>query len=213
MKITVYTAHIGNTDALEEPSYVAPDVQYRCATDQPLTSEVWSPLEAPVGQDSSMRARRFKLTLHETARAMDFYVWQDCRFSLAVDPRIFAPMLMHADLLVMRHPFCGNLVAEVAELKRRRLVDAHRLDAQLKRYREAKFDVDGALHSSTGLLVRRNDGRTRRFNELWLEELERFGHTRDQMSFDYAAWKSGMRIGYLEGEYRRNPWADWRKVA
>jgi hypothetical protein len=212
MKIAVYTARIGKTDRLREPSYVTPGVGYYCASDQPVESKVWRRIEVEPGDDSAMTARLWKLKIHEVARA-DFTVWQDCRFSLEIDPAIFAPLLMRHDLLVMPHPWCPSLRDEAQEIGNRGLVNADLLEEQLDTYREAGFAVDQHPHSSTGLLVRRSDRRTMRFNNRWVEEVERWGHSRDQMSFDFVAWKNGMRVGYLQGGYRANPYATWGESA
>ena len=211
IKMAVYTAAFGTHDALREPAYVAPGVAYWCARDGLVESRTWGRIDFSPQPDPVRAARRFKLLLHEHASRYDAYVWTDAAFSLEVDPLIFVPLLIRHDLLVMPHPFCGSLEAEATEISRRGLVARKVLDRQLAAYRARKYP--GAPHSSTGLLVRRNDRRTAKFNAAWWAELEAHCHTRDQMSFDFVAWRHGMSVGRLEGQYRENPYATWEAVA
>ena len=52
-------------------------------------------------------------------------------------------------------------------------------------------------------IIRKNNNRVKKFNEIWWEEYIK-GSERDQMSFMYAVWKSGVRLEFLEGNPRDN---------
>ena len=39
--------------------------------------------------------------------------------------------------------------------------------------------------------------------EMWWEELK-YNSKRDQLSFDYVAWKSNFKFKYMEGDIRNN---------
>lgn len=210
MNCVVYTAVLGETDTLRDPSFLAPGVKYSCFTDRPLTTSSWQRVEIPTARDSVTAARHVKIM--SAPPEADFTLWIDSAFRLEVDPVIFAPLLLRADLLAFRHPWCSTLEDEICEISGRGLVPEAVLKNQLSDYSQAGFPSD-TPHSSTGFLVRRNDLRTRTFNRTWWAELTRHGHPRDQMSFDYAAWRCGMRIHYLEGQYRDNPYATWGPVA
>lgn len=207
MKIAVCTANIGAHDPLRDPSLVVPGVRYLCATDRDLDSGVWRPvrIRRDLGTDV-MQARRFKILLHEYVDA-DLTVWIDAAFELHVDPHIFVRPALRHDLLVMPHPFCATLQDEATACGRK-LIAKDTADRQVAAYLDAGFPK-AHPHSSTGLLVRRSDHRTRLFNAAWWREMERFGHPRDQMSFDFVTWRHRMSVGQLEGQYRDNPYATW----
>lgn len=213
MKCAVFTARIGERcDALRDPAFVAPETRYYCGSDRPVESSVWRRIELPAAKDPALSARIFKALLHAHAGHADYYLWIDARYRLEVDPDLFAPMLLKADVLVLRHPFCSSLQDEAAEIKRRSLVPVEVLNRQLAEYKAARFP-SSLPHASTGFVVRRNDRRTRRFNEAWASQIQKHGHSRDQMSFDFAAWKAGLSVAFLEGHYRDNPYATWGETA
>lgn len=209
LKAAVFTARIGaSCDALREPACVAPSVRYHCVSDQPVESATWRRIEAPAAEDPAMAAREVKISPPRALARADYHLWVDARYRLEVTPELFAPMLMKADILVFPHPFCPTLRDEAEEIRKRDLAPGPALDRQLAEYRAAGFPAVSP-HSSTGFLVRRNDARTAEFNRIWLEQLRRHGHSRDQMSFDFAAWRAGLRVHHLEGHYRDNPYATW----
>ena len=197
MRAEVYTAVFGETDELRDPSILTPGVRYVCATDAEIVSSVWKPLYFDVEPDPVRMARRFKLTLHQRV-STGVYIWMDAPFRLDVDLGIFADMLLSHDLLVFKHPWRATIEEEGRKLADLKLAPGPVLRDQVKRYRRERFPLDRPL-SSTGFMVRRNDKRTQLMNDIWWAELELYGHTRDQMSFDYAAWKVGVNIGYLQG--------------
>lgn len=214
MKIEVYTAAIGTPERPRDPSILVPGVRYACATDVECDSEVWERLVFDTGSDPVRTARRFKLMLHEHAHVFgaDLYVWIDAPFRLDVDPEIFAEKLLRCDVLVFRHPWRETIEQEAEELAHKGLAPASAMQAQIARYRHEKFPADWPL-ASTGFMVRRNDKRTQMMNRIWYSELVEYGHNRDQISFDYAAWRAGMTIGYLEGTYIDNPYSLWGQEA
>lgn len=216
--LVVCTATIGPTaDPLHDPTIIVPGVRYLCATDLPRRhrSRIWQPVHVPlVAGDPVLTARQFKIRLHETIRRLvpecTYYVWIDAAYELQVDPTVLVPRLATHDLAVLVHPHRSSIVDEAAAIAGRRKPPVFPMDVlqpQVDRYLADQYP-DRSL-STTGLLVRRNDDRTAAFNDRWWQELTTYGHTRDQMSFDYAAWKTGLSITYLEGQYRANPYAFW----
>lgn len=214
--VAVFTSTLGpDTDALHEPSLVAEGVEYFCLTDVPIpTTSAWRPVQFEATDHPAYASRRAKLLLHETVRQVapdcDVYVWIDAAYELHVDPRVFIPAVLRADVGLLVHPHRTSIIDEAAAILRRAAPPhppAELLHRQVDRYLGERYP-DQAL-SSTGLFVRRNDARTARFNAAWWLEFNAYRHTRDQMSFDYVAWKRGLLIHYLEGHYRANPYATW----
>ncbi len=210
--ITVVTAVVGpQTDPLQPPVYVAPDVPYLCFTDQspetiPAPWEARPIVQPPGNMQHVDIARWLKILIHDHVPQADIIVWQDAAYRLAVDPAIFVPLLTRADVLVLTHPYRSTIEQEAEELIRLHLAAHARVQAQ--RYRVKQFPLSWPL-SSTGLLVRRNDAHVRAFARAWYKELQTWKHPRDQMSFDYVAWSTGVVVQRLEGSYRSNPYADW----
>ncbi len=216
----VFTARIGpQAGPLHEPTVRGDGVEYYCATDTPIdATSLWQPLpiSACEAQDPVRASRRVKLCLHtvveQVAPSCDAYLWLDAAYELHVDPHSFLFTVLQGDLGVLAHPQRTSIAAEAVAIAGR-----HRpprpplllLCEQAARYIRAGYP-DRKL-STAGLLVRRHDARTVQFNEAWWQEFTTQGHTRDQMSFDYLAWKYGLAITYLRGQYRSNPYATWHR--
>ncbi len=216
----VFTARIGpQSDPLHEPTVRGDGVEYYCATETPIAaSSIWQPLpiSASEAQDPVRASRRVKLCLHtvvqEVVPCCDAYLWIDAAYELHVDPRIFLPSMIRGDLGVLRHPQRSSIVDEAVAIAGRHLPPQPPLallSAQAARYIHEGYP-DRRL-STAGLLIRRLDRRTAQFNEAWWQEFTTQGHTRDQMSFDYLAWKHGLSITYFQGQYRDNPYATWHR--
>lgn len=210
--MAVFTAVFGDTDRLRDPVIRAPNVRYYCASDRPVDSIIWQHIPLPATPTPVLAARTFKLGLHtrQEVQRVDAYLWQDAAYQLQVDPTILLPFLLRADLAVLRHPARTSIAAEAQEIIKLGLANPTTVLRQVARYLKYGY-VDRHL-SSTGLLLRRNDARTARFNDHWLAEFEANGHTRDQLSFDYVVWgraAATLTVHYLEGHYRDNPYANW----
>ncbi len=217
--IVVCTAAIGpGADPLHAPTVIAPGVRYYCAIEHGRRLPAmlhWQPISIPLlAGDPVLTARQFKIRLHTTVQRIaptcTAYLWIDAAYELQIDPAVVLTQAGHGDLAVLVHPHRSSIVDEAQAIASRRkppFIAADILQPQVARYLADRYP-DRSL-STTGLLIRRNDARTAAFNERWWTELTTYGHTRDQMSFDYAAWKTGMTITYLTGHYRANPYAFW----
>jgi len=160
-----------------------------------------------IGDDHRLSARYVKT--HTYAHESDVTVWMDSRFRLTAPvSQIVRDALSTGALVVaMRHPDRDNIRDEADAIHARGLMTRESLDAQLDRY----GDFGQTDLTATGLMVRVNTPSVRRFCRLWWHEIRTHG-IRDQMSVDYCAHVAGLRIGYLPGSYRDNPYAVWSKT-
>jgi TOD1/MUCI70, glycosyltransferase-like domain len=74
---------------------------------------------------------------------------------------------------------------------------------QIEGYRGEGFPAGGGL-GETMVIVRDNTPDIRRMNRLWWEEVSQKS-VRDQISFNYAAWKAGIPVHYM-GRCTGTPW-------
>lgn len=235
MKLLVYTAVIGeDTDALKpvRDELQAPGIDYVCVTDLPLKEHRaggWQMRVTTPKADPVREARRLKIlqqapvitSQYVPTSGYDVTLWIDAAYQLKFDPLSLADAIRQnhtLDVLALAHPDRDTVEAEGEAVIRHKSVPRELIAAQLDRYRREGFLPQPAGEhlgarpqrlTTTGFLMRRNCERVRRFNHAWWSEMESCGHTRDQMSVDYAAWKSGVEIEYLDGHYRSNRFAVW----
>jgi hypothetical protein len=208
--ITVYTAMIGDTDTLRAPTVYDPAVRYVCFTDRARVPDPYVRVDVRVapGADPRLLARRIKILGDPALGAPAITLWHDAAYRLRSIPseileREFSDEL---DLVALRHPDRTQIEDEAREIARLGLMPADVLAGQVATYRAAGFTQTAI--TSTGFCVRRQTPRVHAFNQVWWAEVERWGW-RDQMSVDFAIWRAGIRVGYLFGHYRHNPYADW----
>lgn len=154
----------------------------------------WTIVSGDFPDTDARRASRFyKANAHLAAPEARVSLWVDasivivCPFSVARLAKLF---LAERDICVFRH-YARRTVYEEAEACKREGHDrAEIIDGQMARYRR-----EGLPHA-TGLaelpvILRRHSPAVREFNEAWWSEI-RAGSWRDQLSFDYVAWKLGV---------------------
>ena len=213
-RIAVYTAVLG---AYDRPLPVEPDgVDYICFTDDPsLHIPGWRVRSLPAlerpSEDARIRtARSIKLLPHRCLPGYDAWIWIDGNLSLKMPAAELArSALAEAEIAAFQYPPPKDCIYQEAQSCIDRCKDDPALiEAHMARYRARGFPEHAGL-VETGLMARRNTPSVRAFNEAWWQELQE-GSRRDQLSFNYVAWKLGMRYALLPGQIKRSPVVDWK---
>ena len=209
--MTVYTAILGKTDQLKAPAIINSAVRYVCFTDQPL--QPVAPYELvmipPCDGTARMLSRRIKiLSDHPALGNPQVSLWHDAAFRLLVDPvQMLKYIQRGAEMVALQHPHRDRIEDEATAVAGWGWMPADVLQRQVAEYRTAGFAQQSRI-TSTGICLRRLNDRVRAFNECWWAEVARWGW-RDQMCVDYALWKQDVRVEYMQGHYRVNPYAKW----
>jgi hypothetical protein len=158
--------------------------------------------------DARMRSRRIKILAdHALLESTDLLLWHDAAFRMDSDPREVARQVLGtSDILALRHPDRDQIEDEAIAIARHGYADLHTLRAQIATYRAAGFTQEAI--TSTGYFLRGRSAAVRTFEAAWWHEVERWCW-RDQMSVDFALWRAGLSVRYIEGHYRHNPYAKW----
>lgn len=146
--------------------------------------------------DPTRRAREKKTLAHVFAGSVEWSLWIDGCFVIRPDfdvrKWIRALDEKGADLMTFEHP-TDKCTYEHAERVMKTWTDNNLTVArQMARYRAEGFP-DQAGMVQTFVVLRRHNEATRAFNECWWDEIEK-GSRRDQLSFMYAAKKTGLKF-------------------
>lgn len=213
-RIVVYTCIVGRiTDELRLPVETAAqhcgDVDFVCFTDRARYGDAFGPWRVlpPAWSHPSVprrTARWHKALPHRILPGYDVWVWCDGCFELRVPPRPFAvDALAHGPALAtFRHHERDCVYREAEACKRLRKDDPAVLDAQAARYRDAGFPPRLGLVETT-CVIRRDTPEVRAFDEAWWGEMAG-GSLRDQVSFNYVAWRRGFAYHCIDGWRERN---------
>ena len=209
----IYTAIVGNIDALAQPRATDPSYDYICfvrnGTPAPSSSGIWQIREIPADlPDNRMLARFAKLHPHTLVKEYEWSVWMDGNLSVA-DGGFYrslqACVQSGGKLFTVRHPLRDCSYEEAYAC----------VGADKETYSRA-LDVIRFLERDglprhcglceTSILMRsHNDAGVVALDELWWSCLQKLS-IRDQLSFVWCARKAGVDIGYLlpEGKNMRN---------
>lgn len=204
--IVVATALIGPTESVGRPPVVGPGVRCVCYTDRDV--QVWERLAPPDGYPR-LAARRAKMRVLDDFPDAEWSIWMDAAFDMIRPPQdlVAAAIATGCDVAAFRHHDRDRLRDEAREVIRLGFAPADLVRRQVEAYRLAGFDTDEnpqTVLTTTGLLVRRHTPAVQHaFTRRWLDEIERWT-IRDQLSVDYTAWRTGVEIGYLPGQYHNN---------
>ena len=208
--ILVVSALIGPT---ESPPPLGPQesgTRYICYTDREVPG--WE-CRLPLHGNPRRAARYAKTHLHELHAEVT--IWVDASFDLVARPSdiVAAADATGCKVSAFAHPDRNCMSTEADEIIRLNMADHAAVNDQRNAYHRAGFDtVDNPQKSltTTGLIVCRHTPQVVAFSRQWWIEIAT--HTlRDQLSVDFAAWKTGIKIGRLPGHYRDNPFATYNR--
>tara|TARA_Y100000817_G_scaffold116141_1_gene91067 strand:+ start:7723 stop:8391 length:669 start_codon:yes stop_codon:yes gene_type:complete len=74
---------------------------------------------------------------------------------------------------------------------------------QVKRYQDEGYPSHNGLITGMVILRRHNEKDCIRVMEDWWTEIK-YGSKRDQLSFNYVAWKNNTKFNYMDGDSRNN---------
>ena len=81
--------------------------------------------------------------------------------------------------------------------------DPNLITKQMNRYVKEHYPPNNSLAVTMQLLRRHNQKDCIKAMEKWWEEIK-YNSKRDQLSFNYIAWKQNLKFNYIEGDARNN---------
>ena len=205
--IAVYTALFGPYDQVMEPYYQQhyDRVSFILFTDQQVKLGGWQVKRVDRPHPDPRYASRYffdqsSLVLPE----YDYTIMHGANARLTMPPaKIVEYLPDDIDIACFAHPHRQTVYEESEACIRYKKDSYGVVDAQMRRYADEGFPKDFRL-SACILLVRRNTERLREFETMWWKEVRR-GSCRDQLSFDYCRWRTGIEIVYLPGNPFQSP--------
>lgn len=194
--IFVYTAIFGGYDKLRPPLTKNPRVSYQLFTEDLQEVDGWSLFTTC---DDDLRfprklSRWYKTHPHKLYPNHTISIWHGGWIGMKIDPLVAVEKWLPpgVDIAVFEHPHRNCAYKEADACRTLGKGNPAIITAQLSGYRKEGFPLDFGL-AACFFIIRRNNGNTRQFNEMWWNEIDK-GSSRDQISFDYIRWK--MKTGH-----------------
>lgn len=212
-KIAVYTCVTNNYDQIIHPHRQEENVDFFFFTNDPkIESSFWkvmmpvSPPRLASGHDIN---RFHKLFPHQFLHAYRYSVYMDgnVRYSGKFSDLVDQLRIQNLALAAYSHS-CKRSVEEEAStcVKENRLdsYDLERIDYQLSHYKSDGFDTTTPI-TENNLIVRDHHHPTLPFTmSLWWSQLFEFSK-RDQISLQYAIWKTKLPSGFIDLDLNISP--------
>ena len=213
MRVVVYTAIIGGYDTLNEPLVKPNGVDFVCFTDRDMKSDTWEIRKVtPLYGDNTRTARKYKVLPHRWFSEYDVSIWLDGNKIIEGDVLKYIEHLGESDLALFDHMKCfdkrncvyeeANAIFRLGQEPGKTFKDnPYTIKEQMERYIQDGYPQGNGLGFTCGLVRHHNRPTTKAAMEMWWSEIK-YGSKRDQLSFDYIAWKSGLDFVYLPGDGR-----------
>lgn len=191
-KVVVYTAITGGFDQLKEPKIVDKNFRYVCFTDRAdLKSSVWEIKKIDIeNNDLNRTAKRYKILPHQYFPNYKWSVWIDGQLEITGDLRkIIKTYNQNSNLMCFLHP-TRNCIRKEAEIcKTFELDDSQIIDKQIDSIMQTGFKDKNELIAGGFLVRQHNEKDVIKLMEDWWDMIN-IGSKRDQLSFNYIAWKN-----------------------
>lgn len=203
---------------LTKPVSRPPDVRFVCFTDMPsLSVPGWEmrhehlEIERQQPDRWDLQSRYWKILSHRWFPTHQWTLYVDASMQLRFDPH----RILHIGLsrfgdfefAAIEHPYqkpnrLWDVMHECRWVRREQHAPHDLITRQADDYLEAGFG--GLKCYQCCLMLRRNTTAVARLNELWWEQIMKYGHRRDQPSFPVAAHLAGVQINaFSHSEGRR----------
>ena len=240
-KKVIYTSVFGCTEEnnyhLHKPDVDLSGWDFICFTDNPnFNSDLWDvKLVKPLYDDNARNAKRYKLKPHLFLKDYDVSVWHDIEVKITKDiDDIVDKMLSNNNLAILNHELCGRSVSGNLNVRKCVYEEARFIQwlgdnnpkkiykdnmdiihAQVDRYRKDGYPKNNGLARTTVMFMKHNEEDVKQQMNRWWEEMK-YGSRRDQISFNYSAWKNKFNFSYIQEDIDDNPYflymKKWRQI-
>lgn len=205
--IEVITSICGGKDKLNTPE-VKGNSTFTAYIDGEEKSDVWNIKKAFDGfKDPRRNSRIHKILIHKYSNA-EYTIWTDGNIKLLISPEDIINKYMNGyDMAIFEHPSRDCIYDEALKCCQLKLDDIELLIEQAKYYEDNHFPKKRGLCEG-GIIIRKNNNKTKNFNEYWWSDYCRFSR-RDQISLMPALDKSGLNVNIIPEPFRLYPNGRW----
>jgi len=191
-KVVVYSAIFGNYDELNEPPEERRDIDYIIFTDNKnLKSKFYKVIACkPISSDPARSAKIYKIMPHLFLSNYDYSVWIDGSVLLKSGFHKLIDLCIknNYEMAFFKHPERDCIYQEGEACINYKKDESNIIKKQISKYRRENYPEHNGLISG-GFIFRKNkSSRVIAINKYWWEEIKNYSK-RDQLSFNYVAWR------------------------
>ena len=222
-KKLVYTAIFGGRDKLYDPQYVDENCDYVCFTDNStFTSNIWNICHmSPIFNDPVMSAKLYKILPQNFFSNYEQSAWIDGNMMIKSSLIDIFKFIDNAPLACFDHNESTldsvNCIYDEAErllLKikhgKHPTLDPDLILRQISLLEREHYPKQNGLISGNLLLRNHMNMDCINMMQMWWSAILN-GSRRDELSFNYLAWKTGFSFNFVPGDFKNNEWFIFNK--
>jgi hypothetical protein len=201
----IFTAIFGDHDDLK-PIIKQEGFDYIVFTDNPLLkSDIFEVvLFKEIFSDPKRKTQFCKILPHPLISAYDYSIWVDA--CLKVDVPDFTILidnyLSDYNFALHAHPIRKCIYEEAKRCIEIKKEKEEIIINQMRKYKLEGFPENYGLNSCS-ILYRRHTDEVKEFCKIWWDEIN-YQSKRDQLSFNYVVWKTGLDFYTIPGHVRNS---------
>ena len=208
-KICVYTCITGNYDNLNEIKNSEDDIDYYCFTNNKnLESKTWKIIQIDNnGLNNRLLARKIKILGHSAINdKYDIAIWADADVVWqAPISNFIEAYFKNTNFAIFKHHVRTNIHDEAITCLLVRKDNKENIVKILDFYKNTGYPDNNGLCESTVFIKNPKNQQVIETTKIWYNMVKEYS-PRDQLSFNYAVWKTGLEVNYIDLNVWGNPW-------
>ena len=208
-KVVVYTAVTRGFETIRDPEVMSKEIDYICYSDNPriVRGTVWQYREiSDIGLDPVRVTKHIKIMPHLYFPEYERSIWVDGRVLVRGDiSSLLDRCLAEKGCAFAMHPWRNSIYDEAQACIQKGKDSVRVIESQMARYRAEGYPEENGLISGGVILRNHHDAQVQQVMEAWWEEVFN-GSLRDQLSFNYVAWKNNFNYALIPGDIWENEW-------
>lgn len=205
MNKILYTTIFGGYDNLVKPD-LPTDWDFKCFSEK---------TNAPLYVDNTRNAKRFKILPHRYLSDFDYSIFIDGNmYVIGNMDELIDKYLSDCNVALFDHGKnlldsrnCiydeYNAIITLGNKNKNFKDNPNVMYKQVKRYEDEGYPRQNGLGTTMVLVRRHNEKDCIKLMENWWTEIK-YNSKRDQLSFNYIAWKHKVKFNYIDGDSRNN---------
>lgn len=207
----IYTCVTGNYDLLDDHTFINPDWDYVCFTDNPYILErkfkSWKVKKLKFDKlDPTRNNRWHKLHPHLLFPEYEMSLWVDSNVDI-LSPQVFADVDSAIDsgeaMSIAPHPERDCIYDEILACIEHGKDSPENMWPQIEKFKKDGFPSHYGLFETNVLLRKHNLRKVQKVMDDWWWWIENYSK-RDQLSLTYVLWKHKMKVAPLTDKTYRN---------
>lgn len=210
LKKVIFTCITNGYDTLKDPDVITEGYDYICFTDNlDLKVKVWKLRPIPqelITIDKTKQQRNIKICPHKYLSEYDMSVWVDGNIKLDFNIENFIKKFIDDkhNVFVKRHPQRTCIYQEMTACLNMKKDTAENMKPQIDGYKKEGYPAKCGLAETNFIVRNHNSEDCKKLMECWVNEVNN-GSKRDQLSFNYAVWKTKVSVKYFEPVQKLRP--------